>query len=606
MKHTKDPESLAFDLKSELSPKRISGLWRLTKGYRLPYIVAIIMQGLSAYSKTLTYLLLSYFVDNYLIAHSGSQPIWVIAVGFLAFAALQGVFTYLSGRYAAQTAEGTIERLRNYLFDHIQNLPFSYHAEKDTGDLVQRCTSDVDALRRFYNDQAIGIGRITLLFVINFIALLQLNTRLALISVIAVPFILGASIFFFKRVSKAYEAYQEQDAVLSTTLQENLSGVHVVKAFARQPHEIEKFERNNWEKFLRGKKLLTIHSLFWPISDVLCGAQMLAGYLVGALMTMQGEISIGEYMAYAGLVIWIIYPLRGLGRFIVQMSNGFVSYDRIYKIIQEDREPLDQGNYKPQGGLKGSFEFKHVSFEYAQDDQVLHDISFSVKAGQKVALLGSTGSGKTTLVNLIPRFYEYTSGEILLDGFDLRLYSRRYLRKHIGIVEQEPFLFSRSIQDNITYGVDREISQEEIEWAAKIAAIHDGVLSFPDGYRTMVGERGVTLSGGQKQRIAIARTLLRNPKILILDDSTSSVDTETEAQIQSAMQALMKDRTTFVIAHRIQTIMDANLILVLREGRIIQRGTHEQLVAKKGIYRRIFTIQTQIESELEEEIASAT
>jgi len=605
MAKPRDHQEKELNLKSELTPDRISGLWRLIKGFRLPYSIAILMQGLSAYSKTLTYMLLSYFIDDYLIAQTGEYPVWLIAFGFLAFAAMQGVFTYLSGRFAAKTSEGAIQRLRNFLFDHLQNLSFSYHAKTDTGDLIQRSTSDVDALRRFFNDQAIGIGRISLLFIINFIAILRLNLRLGLLSIIAVPFILVTSIYFFKKVSKAYEAYQEQDAVLSTTLQENLSGVRVVKAFARQSYEIEKFKQTNWEKFQRGKKLLTIHSLFWPISDILCGAQMLAGYLIGALMAIRGEISIGEYLAYAGLIIWLIYPLRGLGRFIVQMSNGLVSYDRIYKIIKEDREPLDQGNYKPRGGIKGAFEFRQVSFEYEENDQVLHDINFQIGAGKKIALLGSTGSGKTTLVNLIPRFYEYTSGEILLDGFDLRLYSRRYLRKNIGIVEQEPFLFSRSMRDNITYGVDHDISQEEVEKAAKIAAIHDVILSFPDGYRTMVGERGVTLSGGQKQRVAIARTLLRDPKILIFDDSTSSVDTETEAQIRTAMQALMEDRTTFIIAHRIQSIMDADLILVLDGGRIVQHGIHEELVRVEGIYQQIFNIQTLIESELEEEIASA-
>ena len=597
--------NLNIDILEALSSNRLVGLWRLMKGFQFEYFFATVMQGLSAYSKTLTYLLLSFFVDNYLIASTGDLPVWLIAQGFVALAGMHGVFTFLSGRYAAKTAEGTIERLRNYLFDHIQNLPFSYHAETDTGDLIQRCTSDVDALRRFYNDQAIGIGRISMLFIVNFIALLRLNTQLGLISVLAVPFILGTSLYFFQKVSKAYEAYQEQDAVLSTTLQENLSGVRVVKAFARQPYEIEKFERSNWEKFLRGKKLLTIHSLFWPISDILCGAQMLGGFLIGALMTIRGEISVGDYLAYAGLVIWIIYPLRGLGRFIVQMSNGFVSYDRVFKIIKEEREPLDQGNFKPRGGIVGSFKFIHVGFEYEEDDQVLHDINFEVSAGEKIALLGSTGSGKTTLVNLIPRFYDYSSGEILLDGFDLRLYSRRYLRQQIGIVEQEPFLFSRSIRENISYGVGRDVQQKEVEQAAKIAAVHDVILSFPDGYRTMVGERGVTLSGGQKQRIAIARTLLKDPKILILDDSTSSVDMETEAQIQGAMKVLMENRTSFVIAHRIQTILDADLILVLEDGRTVQRGTHDELVSREGIYRQIFNIQTRIEAELQEEISNA-
>jgi len=573
-----------LDLKQILSAKRIKGLWHLMSGYHLEYITAITAQGFSAYAKTTTYLLLSFFVDNYLITVKGTYPVWMIALSFVLLAGLQGLFTYISGRLAAKTSENTTRRLRNYLFDHIQHLPFSYHAETDTGELIQRCTSDVDALRRFYNDQAIGIGRISLLFIVNFIALLKLNTKLALISVIAVPFILAISIYFFRKVSKAYEAYQEQDAVLSTTLQENLSGVRVVKAFARQPYEIDKFEKNNWEKFLRGKKLLTIHSLYWPISETLCGFQMLAGFLVGALMTINAEISIGDYLAYAGLVIWIIYPLRGLGRLIVKMSNGLVSYDRVYKIINEDREPIDEGNCKPADGVKGEIIFSNVSFEYEKNDRVLHNISFKVDAGKVVALLGSTGSGKTTLVNLLPRFYDYSSGEILLDGHDLRCYSRRFLRQEIGIVEQEPFLFSRSIKENIAYGVNRQMTREEIEQAAKMAAIHDVILTFPDGYDTLVGERGVTLSGGQKQRIAIARTLLKDPRILIMDDSTSSVDTETEGQIRGALKSLM---------------------LVLENGRVTQKGKHADLVKRPGIYQQIYNMQTRIETELDEELSNA-
>jgi ATP-binding cassette subfamily B protein len=597
---------LDLDLKRILTTKRLQGLWRLLSGYQHLFLIAVTAQGFSAYSKTLTYLLLSYFVDNYISQQIGTYPIWMIAFGFVLFAGLQGSFTYLSGRFAAKTAEKTVQRLRNFLFDHIQHLPFSYHAETDTGDLISRCTSDIDAIRQFYSDQAIGIGRISLLFIINFIALLRINTRLGLLSVIVVPFILITSIYFFKKVSKAYESYQEQDAILSTTLQENLSGVRVVKAFARQPYEIEKFERNNWEKFLRGKKLLSIHSTFWPISDILCGIQMLGGYLAGALMAINGTITIGQYLAYAGLVIYIIYPLRGLGRFIVQMSNGLVSYDRLFKIIKEDREPIDVGSHTPKNGISGNIIFKDVSFGYEDNDQVLDSINFRVDAGQVVALLGATGSGKTTLVNLLPRFYEYTSGEIILDGVPLSDYPRRILRDAIGIVEQEPFLFSRSIKDNITYGVKREVTRAEIEDAAKMAAVHDVILTFPEGYNTLVGEKGVTLSGGQKQRLAIARTLLRDPRILILDDSTSSVDTETESHIRAALQVLMRNRTTFIIAHRIQSIMTADLILVMKDGRILQRGNHADLVQQDGIYREIYDMQTRIETELNEELSHAS
>lgn len=599
------PTILSYDLKNAISSNRLVGLWRLMAGFRLQYFGATLSLGISALSKTATYLLLRYFIDHYFGEGTPVYSVALIASGFVLLALVEGSFTFLSGRLAAQTAEGATRRLRNYLFDHIQHLPFFYHKRTETGELIQRSTSDVDALRRFYADQAIGVGRIILLFIINFAAILHLNTRLGLISVIVVPLVVLVSIFFFRIVSKAYEAYQEQEATLSTTLQENLTGVRVVKAFARQQYEINKFERDNQEKFQRGKRLLLMHALFWPASDILCGAQILAGYFIGAMMAIQGEITPGTFLAYTGLVIWIIWPMRNLGRLIVQMSTGMVSYNRVMGIIKENREPLDLGVYTPHGDLKGDLIFDRVSFYYEDDEEnVLEDISFHCKPGHVVALLGSTGSGKTTLVNLLPRFYDYTSGRILLDNVELTRYPRRYLRKQIGIVEQEPFLFSRSIRENIIYGVDRSVPEEEIFAAAKAAAIHDVIMTFPQGYSTLVGEKGVTLSGGQKQRVAIARTLLKNPRILILDDSTSSVDLETEAEIREALQNLMKNRTTFVIAHRVQSLMDADLILVMEKGRIVQRGVHEELILQQGAYAQIYEIQTSIEAELEKEITS--
>jgi len=596
--------SMNYDLKNAISKNRLAGLWRMMVGYRLKYIGATLSLGTAAVAKTCTYLLLSYFVDNYFGSSTPAVSLPVIALGFVLLALIEGTFTFNAGRLAADTAEGITRRLRNYLFDHLQHLSFHYHSQTTTGELIQRSTSDVDAIRRFFADQAIGFGRVVLLFIINFVALLNLNVKLALVSIIAIPVVVVVSFFFFKRVTKAYESYQEQDAVLSTTLQENLSGVRVVKAFARQRYEIEKFEKDNWEKYRRGKKLLTMHSLFWPVSDVVCGAQILVGYYVGAMMAINGTITLGTFLAYMGMIVWIIFPMRNLGRLIVQISTGLVSYTRVMEIIREDREALDTGDYLPENAPRGELAFDNVGFEYEPGKNVLENISFTCKPGQVVALLGSTGSGKTTLVNLLPRFYDYTHGTIYLDGIELKRYPRRYLRSHIGIVEQEPFLFSRTIRENISYGVAREVTDEEIEAAARAAAIHDVILTFPNGYQTLVGEKGVTLSGGQKQRVAIARTLLKNPRILILDDSTSSVDTETEAEIRGALQNLMKERTTFIIAHRIQSIMNADLILVLDKGRIVQSGKHDELLNQAGIYRQIYEIQTRIEEELEKEIAS--
>lgn len=594
-----------FDLKMVVTEEgKLRKIWRLMTGYHHTYIGATVSLGLAAFANTGTYLLIRYFIDTYLGNPGAAVGLWLILLGFLSLAGAQSFFTFQSRKLAAATAEGITQRLREYLYDHIQRLPYSYHDQMQTGDLLQRVTSDVDAIRRFFADQAIESGRVVLLFVVNFAAIFYLNWQLALISVIVIPPVLVVSYFFFQLVEKRYTVYQNQEALLSTTVQENLSGVRVVKAFARQAYEREKFDKINWGKYTLGQKLLLTHATFWPVTDIICGAQMIGGFAFAALMAIRGEITIGDYLAYAGLVIWIIWPMRNLGRLIVQMSTGLVSLGRVGEVIKADREPISSSDFQPQQPLRGELIFSHVSFRYnAEEEPVLRDIAFHCKPGQRIALLGPTGSGKSSLVNLLPRFYDYTEGRILLDGVDLNKYARHYLRQQIGIVEQEPFLFSRSIRDNITYGVGRVVTQDEVEAAARAAAIHDVILSkFADGYNTLIGERGITLSGGQKQRIAIARTLLKDPRILILDDSTSAVDTETEALIRQALQTLMHGRTTFIIAHRIQTVMDADQILVFHQGSIVQRGNHQQLVAQEGFYRRIYEAQTRMEQEFEAQL----
>ena len=546
-------------------------------------------------------LFLGYFIDQILIKRQYGTKLIEAALIFAVLIAGQAFSSFMSGKLAAQTGEGSTRRLRDYLFNHIQRLSFAYHSEAKTGDLLERATSDVDTLRRFFSDQAIGIGRITLIFIINLTAIYRINPRLAGISVVIVPVILVA-VLFFKQLSKSYASYQEQEAVLTTNLQENLSGVRVVKAFARQGYEIDKFEGNNAEKLRRGEKLNMMHALFWPISDLICAAQQITSSFIAALMAIDGVITVGNFIAFAGLLGWLIWPVRNLGRLIVDTSRALVSFKRITNILKVPEENLFIASCQPENGVKGDISFDHVSFEYEKNHPVLQDVNFSCKAGQVVALLGSTGSGKTSLVKLLPRFYDVTSGRILLDGVNLNEYSRDFLRSQIGIVEQEPFLFSASIRDNITYGMKHEVSQAKVEEVARDAAIHDVVESFTNGYDTLVGERGVTLSGGQKQRVAIARALLINPRILILDDSTSSVDMETEVQIRAALENLMKDRTTFIIAHRIQSIMDADLILVFDQGRIIQSGTHAELLSQPGAYQEIYEIQTRIDNALQEEI----
>lgn len=591
--------SQTLDLRQTVSNNRLWGLWGLMRGFRAMYVAAIASMAIATAAKTVSYMLLQYFVDNTLVQNQESVPLYAVALGFVGLAIVQGGFTFASGKLAAHSAEGAILRLRNYLFDHIQRLSFAYHDRTQTGELVQRCSSDVDTIRRFFAEQAIGVGRIALLFIINLAAILALNLKLGLLSIISMPVVLTISMLFFKKIHAAYESHQDQEGHLSSTLQENLSGVRVVKAFARQQFEIDKFEEVNYEQYRRGRRLVKMHSLYWPIVETISGAQMLFVFFMGAIMTMNGEITIGTYLAVVGLVIWVIWPMQNLGRLIVQTSMGLVSYTRVTEIMNEEREELDSGTYKPNQPLRGQIEFRDVSFGYDDSASVLRHISFKVEPGQTVALLGPTGSGKSSLVNLLPRFYDY-SGSILLDGRELRDYARRELRQYIGIVEQEPFLFSRSIRENIAYGVNRTVTNAEIENAAQAAAIHDVLMSFPEGYDTIVGEKGVTLSGGQKQRVTIARTLLKDPRILIFDDAVSAVDTETEAHIHAALERLRQHRTTFIIAHRIQTVMKADKILVLDKGRIIQQGTHRELLGREGIYRQIYNLQARVEDDVVE------
>jgi ATP-binding cassette subfamily B protein len=598
--------SETIDLKFIATTSTWRALWRTLQGQYAIYGVAVVSLGISALSRSAVFLLLGYFIDDVLSSQGFGDQVPLVALGFVGLAVVQGIFTYLSGTLSGRTGETVARRLRNFLYDHIQRLSFSYHDRTKTGELIQKVTSDLDAVRRFFAQEAVEFGRILMLFFANFGVLLYLNAELAWLSVICVPITVAMSYWFFGRISKAYENFQNQDGVLSSVLQENLSGVRVVKAFARQEYERNKYEKENWEKYVRGRKLLIWHSAFWPLSDIITGAQMLLGYYIGAQMTISGQITMGDYLAYVSLLVWLIWPIRNLGRTIVQMSQGLVSFNRVRGIIKEEREPLELGSVRPDGRLRGEIVFEDVSFEYETGMPVLHNVSFRCEAGQTVALLGSTGSGKTSLVSLLPRFYEYTSGRILLDGVELREYPRKYLREQMGIVLQEPFLFSRSIRENIRYSFGGDIDDNEIETAAKAAAVHDVIREFPGQYETLVGEKGVTLSGGQKQRVTLARTLLKNPSILILDDATSSVDTETEAAIRGALKRLMKDRTTFLIAHRIQSVMLADLILVFDKGRIVQQGTHDTLLAQDGIYRKVFDIQTMIDEEVQREVASAT
>jgi ATP-binding cassette subfamily B protein len=576
------------------------GLWSLLRGRRLKFISALVYQAVAVAAGTAGYFVLRYYIDDVVNTGSWRFPLIYFSLFYIAFAVLRGLFSFFSARGVGASSEGIARDLRNALFDHIQKLSFSYHDQTRTGELIQKSTSDVDTVRRFYNEMVPGLARILFMFVINFVSIMYLDIRLALLSVVVIPFLLILSVYFFNRIHSSFETYQEQDGKLSAAVQENLSGVRVVRAFARQDFEMEKFDAENREKFRLGKIFLMNHATYWPTSHIICAAQQVFGIIMAAMMAIRGSLSIGDVAAYIGFLNAIIWPIQQMGRIIAQLSTSWVSYHRVISVLKNDQEDLYSG--QESGVLRGDIEFRDLSFSYDNSGTVLKNINLKCEPGEAIALLGETGSGKTTLVNLIPGFYSADSGSLLIDGKEIHQYSRHFLRSQIGIVEQEPFLFSTSIRENICYGVERDVSDEEVIEAARIASIHESIEHFPEKYEIMVGEKGVTLSGGQKQRIAIARTILKNPKILILDDSTSAVDADTEESIRNALNNLMEGRTTFIIAHRIQSLIHADQILVFKEGEIIQRGTHSDLIEVPGFYKHVFELQNKIEAELEAEL----
>lgn len=602
-----------FDLRSIRGVSAARALYRFLAGYRGIYAAALAALAGAAAARAAFAYVIRFFIDEALLAGRYERIPWA-SLAFLVLAALAGGLTFWGGRQAARAAEGAVRRLRVFLYDHLQHLPFSYHDRMQTGELIQRSSSDVEEVRRLFAEHGAGLARIATLFTMSFVAMFRLHPALALVSVLVVPLAVFASARFWRHLADVYHAFQDQEARLSSLLQQNLYGARVVRAFAREAYEISRFEAANALLYQRGRRMVRFHNIYWPSMDALLAIQTVGSTLLGAWMAIEGRISPGTYLAFTGLLGLMIGPIRHLGRLFALAAQSRVSFDRIAHLIAERREQLEAGDYAPAQALQGHVRYEDVSFAY--DDPgaapamrnppaVLRRVTFEAEAGSVIAILGATGSGKTSLVNLLPRFYDYTDGRILLDGVELSRYPRRILRRHIGIVQQEPFLFSRSVRDNITYGAERACTDAEVTAAAQAANIHDSIQTFAQGYDTVVGEQGATLSGGQRQRLAIARTLLKDPRILILDDATSAVDADTEKSIREALQRLMRGRTTFVIAHRIASIAQADKILVMEAGRIIQAGTHAELAAQAGLYRDVFRLQTNIEQELTAEIQAA-
>ncbi len=480
--------------------------------------------------------------------------------------------------------------LRNDFYDSVQHLPFTFHDQTQTGDLMSRATSDIAETERF-----IGIGLMDLLAAILLligviVAMFLVDASLAAVALIPVPFLVFATVRFGSIVRPKFKRIQEQVAVLSTTMQESLTGIRVVKAFAREPYELEKFDRENDTWFLRRFQVIRIWANNWPFFTFTLALSIFILLWSGGPDVMQGGITIGTLFAMISYVLMLNGPVQRLGFLVNLAATAGASSGRVFELIDIPGEIIDGNGAHTSSKLEGRVEFKQVGFAYEGRKPVLRDVTFQIEPGQTIALMGLTGSGKSTITNLIPRFYDVSEGKVCIDGIDTRDWDLGNLRSHTGIVLQDSFLFSTTIAENIAYGKPGAGS-EEIIAAAQAAKAHEFIETFPESYQTRVGERGVTLSGGQKQRIAIARALLKDPRILILDDSTSSVDTETEHLIQVALATLMEGRTTFVIAQRLLTLKNADLILVLDRGEIVQRGTHDQLLLEGGLYKQIYDLQ---------------
>ena len=548
------------------------------------------------------------FVEGWFAARGGVQylatHVGVMAALLLVLNLFGGVFQYLRGRWSAEASETIAERMRQRLYAHLQSMSYDYHAKAETGDLIQRCTLDVETVRRFLSSQVIEIFRTLIMIALSLALMSQIHGKLTLISLVLVPPLFLLALWFFHWVQKLFTDADEAEGKLSAMLQESLTGVRVVRAFGRQKYESDRFEARNGDVHDKSRKLCNVLAVYWSGSDLLGMSQTGLTLLFGVWFAIRGEITTGDVIVFVSYISMLIWPIRQLGRILSDLGKAAVSLRRLYDIL--DAQPEQDTPGAEDAPLYGDIEFRHVSFRYDDAHPVLRDVSFTVRAGQTVAILGATGSGKSTMMNLLQRLYDVTDGEILIGGRDIRQIRKSCLRRRIGYVLQEPFLYSRSIRDNIAI-TSSDYTQAQIDAVACQTASDGFIAEFEKGYDTLVGERGVTLSGGQKQRIAIARTLLRDSDVLILDDSLSAVDTETDRSIREALLARRADGgrtpTTFIISHRITTLADADLILVLENGRIAQQGTHEQLIATDGLYRRVYRIQAALEDELSRETA---
>ncbi len=585
-------------------------LWSFLKGSKLFFIVSMVSAAVAALADMVSPQIIRMAVDNALGGKEASFPdfvlrlvdrmggfaylgehIWILALAILVVAAVKVIAQYSFRVFNTKGAETLTKTMRDRLFGHIERLPYAWHAKHRTGDIIQRCTSDIETMKRFISEQMTAIFRVVVLLVLSLSFMLSMNWKLTIIAMLPVPYIIFRSFQFHRKIGAAFLDCDENEGKLSAMAQENLTGVRVVRAFGRERYEKDRFEAQNDFYTSLWMKLARPMARFWNLSDVLSGLQILLIVVFGSLLCIRDEMLPGEYIAFLSYGATLTWPVRMLGRMISEMSKAGVSIDRVAYIMQAQEEQETGASLTPP--MDRDIAFEHVNFGYEGSPEILHDISFSMKAGSTLGILGGTGSGKSTMMLLLDKLYSLPEdgGRITVGGVDLKDIQTRYLRQNIGLVLQEPYLFSRTIAENI--GITRDdMSLERIREASRAACLDETVESFQKGYETYVGERGVTLSGGQKQRAAIARTLTQETPIMIFDDSLSAVDTETDAKIRRELESRFGSASIILISHRITTLSKADQILVLDHGRIAEMGTHEQLKQGGGIYQKICEIQS--------------